>query len=340
MPASTRRVAGDEASSERITVKSGGREWTIERTMPRANPTRQDKLITLAGVTTPSEPKVSTNPSDGSGSWVYHLASSFMSWLDRVFFSAPPAPFANPVRTKVRSTQTFGTRVLPRVGDAFQWGAIFGLLLGCLCVIGVRTIHPVSAVEPTPQPARVVSAPVVREPLPSGPPLMVPAVQTYGLYVAPKEPAQSKAKPAWHLVRIAAYSADLVPDKSLITGVKNPVFEIKPIAWNVHPLKTLPTTSRSASSRVSTWLSSEVSALCALIGSLSDGEPAKDAWTAYRTSLQLTPKAQYINATGESPLIHTFFTDVQKAFESIAHKNGSAAWASILQSMETLESMR
>lgn len=305
------RAHNEPTTNTNIIVRSGGKEWTVPRRPIEPLSLSANKLVTHSSVT-----------------------SAGVGFGRR-----------RPMVTHAQGAPRLQWKTLL---EPVRWGGMLGLLVTCFCVVGIHaarlpahrakhvapaSVHPVS--KPVVQPRHVLAG--------LGAPLLIPAVRLYGLFWSPPSnqyTASSNRATHWRLVRVAAYSSDLLQYKMSAAPIPHPQWRIRPVFWNVHPVNTLSTTPPGAAMRVSTWLTAEVSAMNALIASIADGAPGRDAWTAFRAARMETPQAKVVNETGLAIPISTIGTAVQRAFVDVAHQETIRALADLTVAVRKLQTFQ
>lgn len=197
-----------------------------------------------------------------------------------------------------------------RLRETFQFGLIFGLILGCLSLLLFHQLEP-SRVYPSS--AKADSASTVLAGLSPG--FTLPSIHMYTLQTSPYETmkaamnAQSvlgkqgirtvlhhdQAYTLWCGLAIHSESLRSAKDRLAQVHVRATVTKV---GWNAQSVTGPSGENKATASQVSRWLSAYAGSLTALTGQLADGGVAKDADRAYQTEKSLRPAPDVFAATG------------------------------------------
>ncbi|MBX5437210.1 MAG: hypothetical protein IRZ33_08330 [Alicyclobacillaceae bacterium] len=244
-----------------------------------------------------------------------------------------------------------------------RMGATVGLFLGSISLLLFHHIQPsyqpVSATRDGTVPAETAAARVT-----------VPAVRLYALESA-RFPDPSKLRAAQEagqkrgitsvvdardgrrlMYAAAALSAHLVDEHRRLqsAGVSASII---PLWWDASSTKVAGLASAEVPS-VTHWLAAETSALCALFAVMQDGEPERDAQTAYRYARTVEPKWEAMRMASPSAIgapghasspaatdtqqLRLFAAAVDRAFASLHKGDQSAAEGDALTALAMLGS--
>lgn len=299
---------GPHPRSTPILVRVGTEEWVVggdERAAAAVVP-RSEKIVSLSELrrTDVHTPEVS------------HESERIPASSGNIRTEPETLPTPASSRTKKRR----------RLRESFQFGLIFGMAMGCLGLVFFHQMPAASVVTTGEAGAWPVTATL------SGPVILIPATRVYGIQLGAYPDPVAAAAAQKHLkhegvdtvqVPTGAQKRVLVADLALSSsdlkdaatalshkGLKNRVVALTQPAKSVPTLSSL---SKAQSQALSAWLSAEVSAMNAWTAALADGEPERDAKTAYASAKKLQPKAQNLADTGAGPVFSGLAVDVDKA---------------------------
>ncbi|WDL96989.1 hypothetical protein [Alicyclobacillus sp. ALC3] len=241
----------------------------------------------------------------------------------------------------------------PTLRDSFKTGLVFGLAMGCLGLILFHQMPTMAgAAAATPVGAWPGSAAM------TGSTVVMPAVSAYALAVG-EYPNDTSARAAQSRLEHSGVASVVFPDslsrRSLVVQMATQASALSTEAnvlrrHNIHPttvhlassVRTIPTlssTSQKDGTRISAWLSAEVSAANTLMASLSDGETARDAQMATEKALQLQPSAAVLGATGYGTALQAVAQNVKNAEQQLLQHHTAQAELDVLSAYSTLASI-
>lgn len=242
----------------------------------------------------------------------------------------------------------------PTLRDSFKMGLVFGLAMGCL---GLILFHQMPAMAGAAA-ATPVGAAWPGSAAMTGSTVVTPAVNAYALSVG-QYPNDTSAQAAHSKLEHSGVASVVFPEslsrRTLVVQMATQASDLATEAnvlrhHNIHPttihlattVRTIPTlssTSQKDGSRISKWLSAEVSAANTLMASLSDGETVRDAQMATEKALQLQPSAAVLGATGYGTALQAVAQNVKNAEQQLLQHHTGPAELDVLSAYSALASI-
>jgi hypothetical protein len=213
-----------------------------------------------------------------------------------------------------------------RVRETFQFGCVFGLLLGCLSMILFHQMEPnlTPDVRSTNADGVVLSSsvhafelPAVKVQLLQSKPIPTRAEADHRAAALSQRgvPAvvhpQGKQYVVWTAAAVRAGHLQKWASASSSNGL-----DVQPVLLNlsVESVPALSGSNAKSLAEVSNWLSLSAAALKSLTAVQSDGGLPEDAYTAYDTARQQLPSSEAFAETGKSDLLTAYSKELDSAF--------------------------
>lgn len=355
--------------SQPVVVRVGGKEWIVGghagspprnaesrlRTADRWDtPTSYSKTTPKPPVSAPQSlqpwrtsrntPRLSKQVLRPVWQWVQSLFRRGEYTLNHL---AEPRPSGQ--ATRFRRTPARRGRA-GKMANSFRTGIGFGMAMGCLSLILFHAMQPELSV---PQPERGPAPPVPTVAQPTvaqmtGTPVQIPAVHlsvirigsfkdfasaSHALEVYRKRGIRATIfhQSKYTLVPTAAVRATDLHSFETQLSRQGLATEIVNLSVPTTSVRTSSQTTAENAEKVSSWLAAAVSAGNALIASVADGAPERDANQAFRTAEKQLPTAATLAATGYGHALKQAEAHLTGAFTALHKADKSTAMGEVLE---------
>jgi hypothetical protein len=308
-----------------ITVRVGNREWMI--------PTSNNQAETEANVHSamPRAEERDETVTAGEPAWTKRIPPSLLRPVEDVLSadSEPQAYRSQHSNKRTVHPSVTRSRVRQRarrLRETFQFGCVFGLLLGCLSMILFHQMEPnlSSDVRSAATDSAVLSTsmhsfdlPAVKVQILQSKPFgnrsdadrQVASLNQHGLPAVVHQ--QGRQFVIWTAAAVKA-----VHLKKWASASNGVAVQAVPLNLSVQSIPALSGSNPKSLADVSNWLSLSAAALNTLTAVESDGGLPEDAYTAYDSARQQLPGSDILAETGKGDLLKQFSRELDTAFSA------------------------
>ncbi len=330
-----------------ITVRVGNREWMIP------SPNNHEETEANGQTALPRHGAERDEPvTAGEPAWSKKVPPSLLRPVDDVLSPATDLNAHGAQRLSKAAVHPSLTRArrhrARRIRETFQFGCIFGLLLGCLSMILFHQMEPnLSSDAPSTASDSVVLStsvhsfdlPAVKVEILQSKPLgnrseadrQAASLNQRGVPAVVHQ--QGKQIVIWTAVAIKAGHLQKWASTSASNGVAT---QAVPLNLSVQSVPALSGSNPKSLAEVSNWLSLSATALRTLTAVESDGGLPEDAYTAYDTARQQLPGADVLAETGKGDLLKQFSRELDAAFAAYRKQQAPEAMRHTLLAYDLL----